>query len=374
MSFVIRAKRRSESPDWRAPRSWPPPRISRSRSASSKPSVDSTSASSRSRALSVSSSFAREIRRQYGLLGAAPDAAAKLVELREPEAIGLLDDHDRRVRDVDADLDHGRRDEHVELARLEARHQLSARGRLQPSVHAADTEALQLAGAELIGLLLGGPRGRGRRLLDQRADDVRLPALREMRAEPRVRLGAPLVGHPGRHDRLPGRGRLGDLAHRQVAVDGERERARDRRRRHVEDVRRAALGERGALLDPEAVLLVHHRDCEVAELEALLDQGVRADDDVRERRVGRLRRAGHERAGDAELRADALDREEVLLGERLGRCHQRALTAGLDRAQERVERDDGLAGADVALEQPLHRGRAGEIGIELGDRRLPDVP
>ena len=53
------------------------------------------------------------------LLGAAADAAAQLVELGEPEAVGLLDDHDRRVRDVDADLDHRRRDEHVELALLE---------------------------------------------------------------------------------------------------------------------------------------------------------------------------------------------------------------------------------------------------------------
>ena len=191
-----------------------------------------------------------------------------------------------------------------------------------------------------------------------------------MRAQPRVRLGAPLVGHPGRHDRLPGRGRLRDLAHRQIAVDGERERARDRRGGHVEDVRRAPLGERRALLDAEAVLLVDDRDGEVAELEALLDQRVRADDDVRQRRVRRLRRAGHERAGDAELRTDPFDREEVLLGERLRRRHQRALTACLDRAQERVQRDDGLARADVALEQPLHRGRAREIGIELGDRRL----
>ena len=46
----------------------------------------------------------------------------------------------------------------------------------------------------------------------------------------------------------------------------------------MQDVRRAALGERLALFDAEAVLLVDHRDGEVAELDALLDQGVRADD------------------------------------------------------------------------------------------------
>ena len=62
--------------------------------------------------------------------------------------------------------------------------------------------------------------------------------------------------------------------------------------------------------------------------------------------------------------------EEVLLGERLGRRHQRALAAVLDRAQQRVERDDRLARADVALQQPLHRHRALEVGVDLARRLL----
>ena len=55
-------------------------------------------------------------------LRAAPDAPAQLVQLREAEALGVLDDHQRRVRDVDAHLDHRRRHEHLRLAGLEARH------------------------------------------------------------------------------------------------------------------------------------------------------------------------------------------------------------------------------------------------------------
>ena len=47
----------------------------------------------------------------------AADAPAQLVELREPEALGVLDDHHRRVGHVDAHLDHRRRHEHVDLAR-----------------------------------------------------------------------------------------------------------------------------------------------------------------------------------------------------------------------------------------------------------------
>ena len=144
-------------------------------------------------------------------------------------------------------------------------------------------------------------------------------------------------------------------------------------------MRAAPLGERGALLDAEAVLLVDDGNGEVAEADLLLDQRVRADRDLHVAggdqlpHVGVLLRAEgarQQRHPHAELRADSLDGEEVLLGEHLGRRHQRALPSRLDGPQQRRERDDGLAGADVALEQPLHRGRARQIAVDLGDRLL----
>ncbi len=60
----------------------------------------------------------------------------------------------------------------------------------------------------------------------------------------------------------------------------------------------------------------------------------------------------------------------MLLGERLGRRHQRALIAVLDRAQQRVQRDDGLARPDLAHQQPLHRARLREVAVELRERPL----
>src|SRR3989442_553762 len=57
----------------------------------------------------------------------------------------------------------------------------------------------------------------------------------------------------------------------------------------------------------------------------------------------------------------------MLLRKGLCRCHQRTLAARLDRSQQRVERDNGLAGADVSLQQSLHRHRALEIVIDLRD-------
>ena len=67
-------------------------------------------------------------------------------------------------------------------------------------------------------------------------------------------------------------------------------------------------------------------------------------------------------------RRAAPDTGDVLLGEHLGRRHQRTLVAALHRRQQRRHGDDRLAGADVALQQPVHRVRPGEVGADLVDR------
>ncbi len=51
----------------------------------------------------------------------------------------------------------------------------------------------------------------------------------------------------------------------------------------------------------------------------------------------------------------------VLLGEDFGRRHERDLLARFDRLQRGQRGDDRLAGADVALQQPLHRRRALQV-------------
>src|SRR5208337_5593558 len=53
---------------------------------------------------------------------AAPDTSAQLVELRQSEAVGVLDHHDGRVGNIDADFDHGGRDQNFNLALLEFAH------------------------------------------------------------------------------------------------------------------------------------------------------------------------------------------------------------------------------------------------------------
>ena len=58
----------------------------------------------------------------------------------------------------------------------------------------------------------------------------------------------------------------------------------------------------------------------------------------------------------------------MLLGEHLGRRHERALVATLHGSEQRGEGDDGLARPDLTLEQPVHgRGRR-EVGGDVVDR------
>ena len=52
----------------------------------------------------------------------AADAAAQLMELRETEAVGAVDDDRVRGRHVDAALDDRRADQHVDALRVEVAH------------------------------------------------------------------------------------------------------------------------------------------------------------------------------------------------------------------------------------------------------------
>ena len=88
--------------------------------------------------------------------GSAADASAELVELREAEAFGVIDDHDAGVGDVDADLDDGGRDEDVDVAALEAGHGDFLVVGAESAVEEAEAQAGEGAGAELVVHLGGG--------------------------------------------------------------------------------------------------------------------------------------------------------------------------------------------------------------------------
>ena len=163
-------------PAWRVPRNSPAPRMRRSASAIAKPSLRLEQRQQPRLAVVVgpratSSAGARPL--------AAPDATAQLVELREAEALGVLDHHQGRVRHVDADLDHGRRDQHLRLGPRAKRAIARARSpRVEAPVHEVDA-ARREAPREPLDSLASRRAGRSSRFLDERVDDVDLLAARQ---------------------------------------------------------------------------------------------------------------------------------------------------------------------------------------------------
>jgi len=88
--------------------------------------------------------------------GAAADATAELVHLGHAEALGVFDDHDAGVGDVDADLDDGSGDEDVDLAALKLAHRdlLVVGG--EASMEEADAEVVEGTVAEVFEHFGGG--------------------------------------------------------------------------------------------------------------------------------------------------------------------------------------------------------------------------
>ena len=115
--------------------------------------------------------------------------AAQLVQLREPEALGVLDEHHRRIGHVDPDLDDRGRHEDLDLVVAERAHRALARLGGHAAVHQADAELRERlleplrhrGGGFEIGLL---------RFLDHGIHDVGLMTGRRLAAQKFVDLGA----------------------------------------------------------------------------------------------------------------------------------------------------------------------------------------
>ena len=127
------------------------------------------------------------------------------------------------------------------------------------------------------------------RLLHQRIDDVRLPPLLHLLADELVDLVAPRLGLGDGLDRMPARRHLAHDRDVEIAVGRQRQRPRNRRRGHHQHVGVLPLRpQRRALQHAEPMLLVDDHQPELAEADRLLDQRMRADDQV-QRPAGELR-------------------------------------------------------------------------------------
>ena len=225
--------------------------------------------------------------------------------------------------------------------------------------------------------MLAQPVGDQLDVADAVVDEVNLPAAGQL-ALNRV-ADEPVV--PARDLRLDGQAvfrRRFEI--RNVAQADQRHVQRPRNRRGRE---RQHIDHRPQRLQPlldidaEPLLFVDDHQAQVVELDVLRRQAVRADDDVDlarlqpcDRRPLFLRRAEAAELGDVErkLGHPLAEAVKVLLGEDRRRHEHRDLIAAIDRLERGPHRDFGLAEADVAAEQAVHRPRPQHVGLDRGDR------
>ena len=163
---------------------------------------------------------------------AAAHPPPELVQLGESEAVRRLNHHHGRVGYVDADLDHRRGEQDVDLRVAEAAHHAVLLGGGEAPMEQPQSQVGEdVAGEALVFLL----RRRGLQLLrflDQGVDHERLPALLNLAAYEGVGGVAALHLDPLRLDGQASGGHLVDGRDVEVAEDGEGEAAGDRRRGH----------------------------------------------------------------------------------------------------------------------------------------------
>jgi hypothetical protein len=285
------------------------------------------------------------------------DATAQLVQLSEAEAVGAIDDDRVRARHVDARFDNRGRDQHVEALPVEVEH-----------------DVFEFAFRHLT---VGDPEARFRHQLAEFArgfldgrdlvvQEIHLAAAREFALQRLTDQRRIVVPDERFHGEAMLRRRRDD---RQIAQAGHRhvQGARYRRRGQREQV---DLGtqflQHFFLAHTKAMLLIDDDEPEILELDVRLQQFVRAD-----HHVDLTGGEPNQCLGDLLLRLEArqhlnLDRPVriavveglvVLLREQRGRREYGNLFAR-DRDREcGTQRDFGLAEADVAADDTVHRFR-----------------
>ena len=172
------------------------------------------------------------------------------------------------------------------------------------------------------------------------------------------------------------------LDDRHVADTDERhvQRPRDGRGRHRENVHPfSQLLDAFLVRDAETLLLVHDEQSEVTERDVFRQQPVCANDDVH-LAVGEQRhdllllllrtKAADHFDPDREPGEPILERARVLEGQHGGRRQKRHLLTVHDRLERGAHGDFGLAVANVAAEQSIHRRRRFHVAPDVGDRGL----
>ena len=216
------------------------------------------------------------------LFSAPTYPATELMKLGESETLGILDNHDTRVRDIYPDFYHGRGDHNPGLSADEKIHLIGLLGGFELSV---DHTYLNLRKGVHHPLLpfLHAFECQFLILIDKGIDDIYLPSGLQFTPDKAVHLSPVHIRSEPCINRLSSGRKFVDHAHDEVAVDCHGERSGYRSGRHHKNMGREFrfLPKARALGHTEAMLFVYHSDTKVAELHGVFDQGVRTDEDIK---------------------------------------------------------------------------------------------
>lgn len=312
------------------------------------------------------------------LVGTAPHPAPQLVELAQTETLGVLDNHNRGIGDIDSDLyDRGRHHD-LRLAADETLHlEVLLLGFHLPMDHGEGVAGERFA--EFVVTVLQVLHVQFFVLLDEREDDINLTPRLYLLCNELIDRDFALYRIVERVDGFAPGGQLVDDTDAEVAIDRHREGAGDGGSRHDQDMGRADVlaPQFGTLRDAETVLLVHDDEAEVAPLDGVFQEGMGADEDVdftvlqgREECDALFLGRGAREQCDADLRDGGEERAErlkVLISKDFRRCHDARLVAIVHREEAAHERDEGLAAADIALKEAVHLLAGLEVGLYVAD-------
>ena len=213
-------------------------------------------------------------------------------------------------------------------------------------------------------------------ILDPRHHVERLPAAIALAQQRFADHQGIVRRHEGAHRQTVDRRRGDD---REIAHPGQRQlqRARDRRRTQRQHMDFGAqLLEALLVADAEMLLLVDDQKAEIPELDRFAEQCVGADHDidraVREVLLDLRQLLGRDQARglrhiDGKAAKPLGKRLGMLPRQQRGRHHHRDLLAVERDRERRAQRHLGLAEADIAADQPVHRTAAFEVLQGRGD-------
>ena len=302
------------------------------------------------------------------------------MQLAEPEALGIFNHHDARVRHVHADFDDRRGHEDIEIpgGKLAEHLRFFVRGLCAP--RQSDTKSRQFAVFQRVERRLCAANVLHHlAVLNQRTDHIRLMPFQHLLPQEAVHPGALLFRHDSRLDRRAPRRQFIDNGHVKVAIENQRKRARNRRCGHDEHMRRfravrALLLQGRALHHTETVLLIRHNQSELLIRHLFADQRVRPEHCLifpvcasLLRLPLRLRahRANQQAAVDAQRFQHCLGGFVVLARKNFRRRHHRRLVSAGACHGNRPECQRGFAAADVALHEAAHRPVAPQIRCDF---------